>query len=80
MLACKVLYYNTKTKLDLTKLFLLEVSQLQVQIYGKYLKKQKYKGKKHSFTIQKYRFFKVFFVHDGKNVLNNIFFCCDLAF
>ena len=30
-----VLYYNTKTKLDLTKLFLLEVSQLQVQIYRK---------------------------------------------
>ena len=42
MLACKVLYYNTKTKLDLTKLFLLEVSQLHVQIYRKYLKKQKY--------------------------------------
>lgn len=33
---------NTKTKLDLTKLFLLEVSQLHLQIYRKYLKKQKY--------------------------------------
>ena len=43
MLACKVLYYNTKTKLDLTKLFLLEVSQLHVQIYGKNLKFQKIK-------------------------------------
>ena len=43
MLACKVLYYNTKTKLDLTKLFLLEVSQLQVQIYGKILNFQKIK-------------------------------------
>ena len=41
MLARKTLYYNTKTKLDLTKLFLLEVSQLQVQIYGKKLNKQK---------------------------------------
>ena len=41
MLARKVLYYNTKTKLDLTKLFLLEVSQLHVQIYGKLLNKQK---------------------------------------
>ena len=51
MLACKVLYYNTKTKLDLTKLFLLEVSQLQVQIYSKYLKKQKYTAKKRSFFI-----------------------------
>ena len=43
MLACKVLYYNTKTKLDLTKLFLLEVSQLHVQIYGKILNFQKIK-------------------------------------
>ena len=41
MLACKVLYYNTKTKLDLTKLFLFEISRLHVQIYCKYLKKQK---------------------------------------
>ena len=53
MLACKVLYYNTKTKLDLTKLFLLEVSQLQVQIYSKYLKKQKYIAKNHSFLLKK---------------------------
>ena len=41
LLACKVIYYNTKTKLDLTKLFLLEVSQLQVQIQSKYLNNQK---------------------------------------
>ena len=37
----QTLYYNTKTKLDLTKLFLLEVSQLHVQIYGKLVNKQK---------------------------------------
>ena len=53
MLARKVLYYNTKTKLDLTKLFLLEVSQLHVQIYGRNLKKQKIKVKKSLFTFKK---------------------------
>ena len=52
MLARKVLYYNTKTKLDLTKLFLLEVSQLHVQIYGRNLKKQKIKVKKSLFTFK----------------------------
>ena len=31
MLASIPSYYNTKTKLDLTKLFLHEVSQLQLQ-------------------------------------------------
>ena len=45
MHACIIPYYNTKTKLDLTKLFLLEVSRLQLQIYGKKLKKQKIKMK-----------------------------------
>jgi len=52
MLARKILYYNTKTKLDLTKLFLLEVSQLHVQIYGRNLKKQKIKVKKSLFTFK----------------------------
>ena len=32
LLACKSPLYNTQTKLDLTKLFLHEVSQLQLQI------------------------------------------------
>ena len=48
----QTLYYNTKTKLDLTKLFLQEVSQLQVQIYGKFLKKQKNKVKNTCFTFK----------------------------
>ncbi len=51
MHACKTLYYNTKTKLDLTKLFLFEISRLHVQIYCKYLKKTKNNNKKNSFYI-----------------------------
>ena len=47
-----VLYYNTKTKLDLTKLFLLEVSQLHVQIYGKNLNFQKIKIKNTFFPFK----------------------------
>ncbi len=53
MLACKTLYYNTKTKLDLTKLFLLEVSQLHVQIYIRNLKNQKIKVKNTLFSFKK---------------------------
>ena len=52
LLACKVIYYNTKTKLDLTKLFLLEVSQLQWQIYVKILNIQIIKAKNSLFAFK----------------------------
>ena len=53
MHACIIPYYNTKTKLDLTKLFLLEVSQLHVQIYIRILKNQKIKVKNALFPFKK---------------------------